>query len=268
VIAVEFVKQLRRLRTWLTFCVLTGVPVIAAIANKLNPGRPGEDGGGPPFAVATTQSGLNHALASLGFQSVFFLVIGVSLFAGETIAGEANWGTLRYLLVRPIQRRRLLANKLLVAFLLALLATLSVTASGLLSGTVFFGWKPLQGLLLFSMPQGEALVRLIVASLYVVISLSPILTFGVMLSTMTDVPAGAVGGAFGLSVVSQILDSITGLGPARNVMPTHYSTAWINLFFPAGNSSDMTIGLVQLLAYSLVFGAVAFWWFQRKDVLS
>ena len=265
-IAVELVKQVRRLRTWVAFGIVTGVPVIAAIANKLNPGE--SDGDGPAFAVAATASGLNHALASLGFQSVFFLVIVVALFAGETIAGEANWGTLRYLLVRPVARRRLLWVKLAIAGLLAAAATLSVTLSGLVSGVVFFGWKPLQGVLFFSMPQGEATVRLGLATLYVVGAMLPVLAFGIMLSTMTDAPAGAIGGAFGLSVVSQILDSITGLGPIRYGLPTHYSISWVSLFFPTGADADIARGIALHLGYAVVFIGIAFWWFQRKDVLS
>ena len=55
-IAVELVKQLRRLRTLIGFGALVAVPVIAGVANKLNPGETG-DGEGPPFAVATTASG-------------------------------------------------------------------------------------------------------------------------------------------------------------------------------------------------------------------
>lgn len=265
-IAVEFVKQLRRLRTWVAFGILTAVPLIAAVANKLNPGE--GDGEGPAFAVATTASGLNHALASLGFQSVFFLVIVVALFAGDSVAGEASWGTLRYLLVRPVARRRLLWIKLSIAGLFAAAATFAVTVSGLVTGVAFFGWKPLQGLLFFSMPQGEATLNLLLATLYVVGAMLPVLTFGVMLSTMTDIPAGAIGGAFGLAVVSQILDSITGLGPVRYGLPTHYSTAWVSLFFPAGSDADMVRGIVLHITYAVVFTGIALWWFQRKDVLS
>ncbi|MDQ4059043.1 MAG: ABC transporter permease [Actinomycetota bacterium] len=266
-IAVELVKQLRRLRTWIAFGFLVGVPVVAGVANKLNPGESG-DGEGPPFAVATTASGLNHALASLGFQSVFFLVIVVALFGGETIAGEANWGTLRYLLVRPVARRRLLLAKLLVAFVFATAATFAVTLSGLASGVALFGWKPLQGPLIFTTSQGEALYGLTLSTVYVVGAMLPILTFGLMLSTMTDIPAGAIGGAFGLSIVSQILDAITGLGPIRYALPTHYTTAWVNLFFPIDDPFEMVRGTKLHLVYALVFLGVALWWFQRKDVLS
>jgi ABC-2 type transport system permease protein len=260
-------KQVKRLRTWVAFGILITVPIIAAVANKLNPGENG-NGEGPPFAMATTASGLNHALASLGFQSVFFLVIAVALFAGETIAGEANWGTLRYLLVRPVTRRRLLSTKLLIAFGLTAAATFAVTISGLASGIAFFGWKPLQGPLIFTTSQGEALYSLVVSTFYVIGALLPVLTFGVMLSTMTDIPAGAIGGAFGLSIVSQILDSISGLGPLRYGLPTHYSTAWVNLFFPIEEAFEMVRGTMLHLGYALVFSCVAFWWFRKKDVMS
>jgi ABC-2 type transport system permease protein len=159
-------------------------------------------------------------------------------------------------------------TKFFVAFVFAAAATFAVTASGLLSGTIFFGWRPMSGPLFFSMPEGEALYNLVLSSVYVIVTMLPVLTFGVMLSTMTDIPAGAIGGAFGLSVVSQILDAISGLGPVRNVLPTHYSTAWVNLFFSVGADSDLPLGLVSAVTYGLVFSGIAFWWFARKDVLS
>lgn len=266
-IRVEFRKQILRLRTWVAFAVLVGVPAIATIATKINPEEPGPNEG-PSFAAFSDASGLNNAVTALGFMSLFFLVIVAAMFAGETIAGEANWGTLRYLLVRPVRRPRLLLSKLGVSLALMGGATAMVSLSSLAIGTLAFGWHPFKTPFLVSIDEVDGLVRLLVATVLVAISLMPVATFALLLSTLTDIPAGAIGGAFGFWVVSQILDGISGLGPIRSGLPSHYSTAWLNLFFPTSVDTDILRSVGVAAVYSLVFVCAALWWFGRKDVLS
>ena len=76
-------------------------------------------------------------------MSGFFLVVVICMFAGDAIASEASWGNLRYLLVRPVGRGRLLTAKLFVAAVFALLSTALVALSGLIVGVIAFGWHPL-----------------------------------------------------------------------------------------------------------------------------
>jgi ABC-2 type transport system permease protein len=282
VIAVELARQVRRRRTLMCFVFLVGLPVIAALANRSrSPSRTAEIGTRALFEVSTA-SGINHALAALAFMSPFFLVIVVSFFAGDSVSGEASWGTLRYLLVRPVTRGRLLASKLFVVFVLALAATLAIAVSGLVSGTIAFGWDGVASPFGPTMPVGESLLRLAFATLAVTWSLGAVISFAFLLSVVTDSPAAAITGGFGLMIVSTILDGLSSLDYLHPGLPTHYWGAWSRLFlelppgpspFLGGFRPDTSLrpmaqdALVQLV-YAVVCVGVAAWWFRRKDIVS
>jgi ABC-2 type transport system permease protein len=263
----ELAKQLRRPRTYVALGIAALIPVIATIALKANPPSPqgGEDG---LFALAPS-TGLLVPVAMLRFMSRFMLVLIVALFAGDAVAAEASWGNLRYLLVRPIRRPRLLGAKFAVSALFAVSATTLITTSGLIAGVLAFGWHgvsvPFAGI---EQSATQLFANVVLATAYVAWSMAAVVSFGFLVSTLTDVPSGGVGAAVGLYIVSQILDAITSLGSIRYGLPTRYLDSWNVLFFGHGPDADMLRGVLLQLPYILVFGAVAFWRFQRKDILS
>ena len=156
---VELVKQVRRLRTRLGLGAMVGLPALLALVFWLGRGQAPERGAPQDIFALATRSGLNFAAASLEAMGRFFLVVVVALFAGEPVAGEANWGTLRYLLVRPVPRPRLLRDKLVVSMLLGTVAILLVPLAGMAAGTIAFGWGRLQ-IPFGSLGTGPALTRL------------------------------------------------------------------------------------------------------------
>jgi ABC-2 type transport system permease protein len=263
-LAVESRKQVRRVRTYVGLGLVVVVPIIFAVAFKANP--PKEPGRG--FFSLATSSGINIAIVALTGVSAFLLIVVASLFSGESVAGEAGWGTLRYLLVRPVTRSRLLGVKLAVAAALTLVATLLVSLVGLAVGTLAFGWHPVRTPALTVVSQGAAVGRLALATLYVAWSQAAYVAFAFMLSTMTDVAFGAVAGGVGLGVLSQILNNIPALDEISFVFPTHYVDRWHSLFLPGAPTSDMVRGVVLQIPYVVVFLALAWWWFNRKDVVS
>jgi ABC-2 type transport system permease protein len=265
-IRVEFAKQTLRLRTYLLLGLMIVIPVIMTVALKV--GGPQGDRRESDFFNLATGSGLNMPLAALTAMGGFLLPLVVLVFAGGAIAEEASWGSLRYLLLRPVSRGRLLLSKLTVAAVLALVATLLITLSALVAGIIAFGWHPAVTLSSATLPQNEALPRLVAATLYVAWSLSGVITFGLMLSTMTDAALGAVSGGIGLTIVSEILDSIPALGGLRDVLPTHYWRAWEGLFSEPAVTGDIVRGALLQIPYLVVLLAAAWWWFHRKDIVS
>ena len=266
----EMVKQWHRTRTYVVLGLTVLIPLIVAIALKANP--PSGPSGGD-FTNLALHTGLFLPVVSLRFMSRFLLVIIVVLFAGDAIASEAGWGNLRAMLTRPVGRGRLLLAKLESALLLAVIATALISVTGLIAGTIAFGWHPLNlgiGNLALHMSIAQILGNLGLASLYVLCGISGVAALAFMASTMTDSPAAAVFAGFGLYIVSVILDAITSLGSIRYVLPTHYFDAWTNLFTNPGHgpTSDMLRGTLLQILYVLVFGGIAWWHFRRKDVLS
>lgn len=266
-IAVEIKRQARRRRTLYSFLALVAIPVIVLVALLTNGGPPRE--GRPPELVdVASSSGLNFALFMLLATSQFLLVVVVSLFAGDAVASEGQWGSLRYLLTRPIPRFRLLRTKLVVAALYAAAAVVLVPLASLAMGTVAFGWSSVQTPLAGALGVNTGLSRLALGTGYVVACMAVVVALAFLFSTMTDAPLSAVGGAVVLVVVSEILDQVSALGSVRSYLPTHYWLAWLDLLVDPVDASQMTRGLIEMVPWVVVPLALAFWNFRRKDILS
>lgn len=267
---VEAIRQLRRRRTLLAFGVMAGLPWILAAAFEVS--RPG---GGPPgrdapgLASLATDGGLNFAAFSLFASTGFLLVVAVALFCGDTVASEASWASLRYLLAAPVPRARLLRQKLTVAFGYSLAAVVLFPVMSLAAGTALYGWHPLRVAgSLVSLPPTAALVRLGIALAYVLITLLFVAALAFLLSVSTDSPLGAVGGAVGLVIVFTILDSVTALGNWREILPTHWQYSWLGALQPQVAWQPMIEGAVVSVSYAVVLLAFAFRRFRHKDIVS
>jgi ABC-2 type transport system permease protein len=269
----EMTKQWRRPRTYVALGITVAIPVIAAVAIKTNPPSAPTGGGGfgGAFPYLSIHTGLFLPVLALRFMSRFLLVVLVALFAGDAVASEASWGNLRAMLTRPVNRSRLLLAKVESFGLMALVATALIGVTGLVAGTIAFGWHPLNLPLpgaAFHQSPGHIVGNLALASAYVLWSLAGVAALSFMVSTMTDSPAGAVFAGVGLYLVSQILNNISSLDPISFVFPTHYMDAWTDLFQGSGPTGDMLRGTLLQIPYVVVFGTFAWWHFRRKDVLS
>jgi ABC-2 type transport system permease protein len=266
----EFRRQLTRRRTQLTLLGLVVLPVVMALAFQFGPqsNSRDSDNGGFGLVQVATASAANFTMFSLMVSTSFLLVVVVALFCGDTVASEASWGSLRYLLAVPVPRGRLLAVKLGVALLYSAIAIAVMVVTCLAVGTVMFGWGPLQATLGGEVPAGEGLLRVFAAAGYVAMMLLPVAGLAFLLSVSTDAPLGAVGGAVFLQILSNILDAITALGDIRNLLPTRYAYEWVGLLSSPAQTDGMVRGALGALAYTAIFLALAWWRFMRKDVTS
>jgi len=268
VVRTELVKSLRRMRTYVAYGILMLIPVIMAVAIDLNP--PAARGEGRLLYLAS-QTGLLLPAFALRITSAFLLVIVVALFGGDAIAGEASWGNLRYMLMRPIGRGRLVVAKFAVAVFCAWVAVVLVVLTGLVVGVIFFGASSIGfplSLVVGGQSTGAILGHLAIATAYVAWSLTGVVAFSFMVSCMTDAPFGAIFAGVGLYFTSLILDSITSLGSIRYVLPTHYFDSWVDLVTRGTWHSDMWRGMALQLGYVLLFALIGLGWFRRKDILS
>ncbi len=265
-VRVELVRQLTRRRTQVAFALVVLLPVLLWTAFALAAGGPPT--GSPNLVDLAKDSAPNFAVFALFASAGFLLVVVVALFFGDTVASEASWSSLRYLLAAPIPRARLLRQKSIVAALLSLAALLLLPVAALVVGSLAYGTGDLVSPTGESLGFATAVGRVLLGALYVAVHLSWVAGLGVLLSVSTDAPLGAVGGAVLASIVSQILDQITALEGLRDYLPTHYANAWAALLAQQVDWGDMTRGVFSAVAYAAVFGALAVWRFGRKDITS
>jgi len=265
---VEAVRQLRRRRTMVAALILLVLPWVLVGAFEL--GGPPQPGSGAPGLVdLATTGGLNFAAFSFFASVGFLLVVAVALFCGDTVASEAGWGSLRYLLAAPVPRSRLLRQKLVVALAYSAVAVTAFALMSLVAGTVAFGWHPLRlpgtGA---ELGAGVALGRMVIVLVYVLITELVVAGLAFLLSVSTDSPLGAVGGAVGLVIVSDILDAVTALHGWRQVLPTHWQFAWLDAMQPQITWGGMLEGASVSVSYALILFAWAFRHFRAKDIVS
>ncbi|MEU6660820.1 ABC transporter permease [Streptomyces sp. NPDC046821] len=264
---VEAVRQLKRRRTLVMGAVLALLPFVLVVAFAIG-GDPGGRNGRVTLMDTATASGANFAATCLFVSAGFLLVIPVALFCGDTVASEAGWSSLRYLLAAPVPRARLLWSKLTVALTLSLAAMILLPVVALAVGTAAYGWGPLQIPTGGALPAGTAAQRLLVVIAYIFVSQLVTAGLAFWLSTKTDAPLGAVGGAVGLTIVGNVLDAVTALGNWRDFLPAHWQFAWADAIQPTPEWSGMIQGTAVSATYAIVLFALAFRGFRRKDIVS
>jgi len=264
---VELVRQLKRRRTLIMGGVLAALPFVLLIAFAIG-GEPGGRNDQVTLMDTATASGANFAAVNLFVSAGFLLVIPVALFCGDTVASEAGWSSLRYLLAAPVPRARLLWSKLVVGLGLSLAAMVLLPVVALAVGSAAYGWGPLELPTGGALDPGTAAQRLVVVVGYVFVSQLVTAGLAFWLSTKTDAPLGAVGGAVGLTIVGNVLDAVTALGDWRDFLPAHWQFAWADAVQPTPEWSGMIQGTAVSVTYALVLFALAFRGFARKDVVS
>lgn len=256
-----------RVRTLVLLLILAATPVLLAVAVRLSSGD-SEAGEGPPFVERIAGNGLFVVITGLATVMPFFLPLTVGVVAGDTIAGEASQGTLRYLLVVPAGRVRLLVAKYVGVLAFCFAATLTVALVGLGIGLALF---PVGDLVLLSgdtLPLGSAMVRALLVALYVAVSMAGLGAIGLFVSTLTDTPVGAMAATVTLAIVSQILGALPQLEALHPYLFTSQWLAFVDLLRDPVPLDDLGAGLVLQAAYVAVFGLAAWARFTTRDVLA
>jgi ABC-2 type transport system permease protein len=255
-----------RRRNLVLLAVLALIPVLIGTVIELSSSpSPGE---GPQFLDRVTGNGLFLSLAALVAVLPLFLPLTVSVVAGDSVAGEANLGTLRSLLVAPVRRGRLLAVKYTAVLAFCLAAVLVVAVAGAVTGLALF---PVGRVTLLSgntVPLAEALLRTLLIALYVGVSMAGLGAIGLFVSTLTEVPVGAMAATLTLSIVSQVLDAIPQVSAIHPYLFSHRWMAFGDLLRQPVASNELLLGVGTQAAYMAVFLLLAWARFDTKDVSS
>jgi len=245
--------------------VLAVVPVILAVSARLS--SPSQ-GGGPDFISAIAGNGLFVAFAALALELPLFLPLAVSAISGDAVAGEANLGTLRYLLAIPVGRTRLLVIKYLAIVIFAIAATFLVALVGTIMGLALFGGGNMTLLSGTQTSMGDGVWRLALSSLYLGVQFSALGAIGLFISTLTEQPIGATIAVVLVNVMMFILNSISQLDWLHPWLLTHWWTAFGDLLRDPIATESIQRGLITALVYACVFWLGAWARLSTKDVTS
>ncbi len=262
----EIVLLFRRRRTWAMLLALGAVPVLIAVAVRLTSSP--TNGHGPPFLDQVAGNGLFVAITGMLVCIPLFLPLTVAVIAGDTIAGEAGTGTLRYLLTAPVSRPRLLLVKFTVAAIYCLTAALMVAVCGLGIGALLFPVGPVSLLSGTTISVGAALLRVGLIVVYVGVSLLGLAAVGLFVSTLTDVPVGAMAAIALLAVTAQILGQLPQLEWLHPWLFTEHWLGFADLLRDPIRWTSFGQNALLQGGYLVVFGALAYGRFASKNVLS
>jgi len=256
---------LRRRRNLALLVVLGLVPMIIGVAVKVSTPTAGD---GPQFLGQVTGNGLFLVFTALTVCLPFFLPLVVGVVAGDSIAGEAGAGTLRYLLTVPVTRGRLLASKTLGVLTFTALAVLTVAGVGLLTGAVLFGLGDVTLLSGDVVSLADGLLRALGVAAYVVVALFGLAAGGVFVSTLTENAIGAMATTIALAVFSALLDAVPQLKAIHPYLLTHNWLGFGELLRGHVDAGSLLRWSALHLAYAAVFLSLAWSRLRTKDVTS
>jgi ABC-2 type transport system permease protein len=254
-----------RRRNQMGLLVLALVPIVLAISVKVSSRNAR---GGPDFLDSVTSNGLFVPLAALGVEMGIFLPLAISMLAGDAVAGEANLGTLRYLLTVPVSRTRLLAVKYASLGIGALWGVATVAVAGAVIGVALFGTGPLTTLSGSQLEFPAALGRLLLVVLYLSAGIAALGAVGLFISTLTEQPIAATIALMIFTILSWILDAVPQLEWLHPWLIVHEWLSFADLLRDPPLCDNVLRGLGVDAAYAAVFWLLAWARFAGKDVTS
>ncbi len=267
-IGVELVKLVRRPRTWVMIAMLVALPTLVAVllaVTDLGP-RPGT---GPPFLSAVLTDGTLFPLAALGVVLPLLLPVAVAVLGGDAVAGEAQTGTLRYLLIRPVGRARLLVAKLVTVVVFVVMAVVIVAGVSFVEGVLLLGRSPAPGTVSVSgtsLSSAELGWRTALALVYVVVCMLGVAAVAVFFSTLSTSSIGAALGTIAVLVASTVLLGLDAAEALHPYLLTRHWLAFVDLYRDPVLWRDLIRGTVVQLGYLVVFTLAAWANFATKDV--
>jgi ABC-2 type transport system permease protein len=260
-----------RKRNLVLLAVLAAVPVLLGLVLRLSSPQSGANGGagnGPAFLSQVTGNGVFLAFLTLVVESTLILPLVVAVVAGDSIAGEATRGTLRYLLTVPAGRTRLLGIKFTATVMFCVGACLLVSAVAVAMGAILFPVGPVTLLSGTSVSLGAGLLRLLCVALYLAAAMASLGTIGLAISVFTEHPVGAIAAILVIAVASEVADTVSQLGAIHPYLPTHWWLSFDALLRVPVAWSELGHGLLSFGVYAAIFLSVAWARFTTADVTS
>jgi len=258
----------RRWRNLALLGVLVVLPVVLGIGLRVS--SPDGGGGGPNASFFAQLAGNGVFLSFLALTILLTLVLPlvIAVVAGDSIAGEAGLGTLRYLLTVPAGRTRLLSVKYAAVVIFGLAACLLVSAVSLIMGAILFPIGPVTLLSGTTVSLADGLLRLLWVTLYVAAGMAALAAIGLAISTLTEHPIGAIAAILVLAVASEVADNVAQFAVIHPYLPTHFWLSFDALLRAPIDTATLLHGLLSFAVYIVIFGSIAWARFTSADVTS
>jgi ABC-2 type transport system permease protein len=243
--------------------------VIIGIALRLAaPPASGGNGQGPPFLDQVAGNGVFLSFLTLTIQLTLVLPLTVAVVSGDSVAGEAGYGTLRYLLAVPAGRTRLLGVKYLTAVAFGLCAVAVIAAVSLACGALLFPVGPVTLLSGTTVPLADGLLRVLFVTLYVAAAMAALAAIGVAISTFTEHAIGAIAALAIIVVASEVGDNVPQFAAVHPYLPTHWWLMFDSILRAPADTTTMLHGLLSFAVYVVIFGSIAWARFTSSDITS
>jgi ABC-2 type transport system permease protein len=267
-----FLSELRqvflRRRNLLLLAVVALFPILIGVGLRLASHPHNGGGGGLSFVTQLTGNGIFLSFIALTVLLTLVMPVVVAVVAGDSIAGEAGYGTLRYLLAVPAGRTRLLAVKYGVIVVFAVAVTFVVTGVALATGAALFPIGPVTLLSGTTVSLAEGILRLVLVSLYVSAAMAALGAIGLAISTLTEHAIGAIAALVIFVVASEVADQVPQFAVIQPYLPTHWWNSFDALLRVPIDSSTLLKGLLSFGVYLVIFGSFAWARFTTADVTS
>ena len=259
----------RRWRNLALLAVLVILPVVLGIGLKVaGPNGGGGGGSDATFFAQLAGNGVFLAFIALSILLTLVLPLVIAVVAGDSIAGEAGLGTLRYLLTVPAGRTRLLSVKYAAVVIFGLAACLLVSAVSLIMGAILFPIGPVTLLSGTTVSLADGLLRLLWVTLYVAAGMAALAAIGLAISTLTEHPIGAIAAVLVLAVASEVADNVAQFAVIHPYLPTHFWLSFDSLLRVPIDTTALLHGLLSFAAYIVIFCSIAWARFTSGDVTS
>jgi len=255
-----------RWRNLILLAVLAAIPVLVGIALRL--AGPSSGGQGPPFLDQVAGNGVFLAFLALTVMLTLVLPLAVAVVSGDSVAGEAGHGTLRYLLTVPAGRTRLLAIKYTGLLCYCLVCSLLIALVSLAVGAAAFPIGPVTLLSGSTVPLADGLVRLLLVALYVAAGMGALAAIGLAVSTFTEHAIAAISAILVITIGSEVADNVPQFSVVHPFLPTHWWLSFDGLLRSPVAWGEIGQGLLSFGIYAVIFAAIAWARFSTADVTS
>ena len=217
-------------------------------------------------------SALTVSVVMLMPQIILLMPLYTTLVGGDLVAKEAEDGTLRMILARPISRFRLLLVKWNAGIIFAavLVVALGLTALGF--ARLLFPWG---GMFVFAPGQTfsvlsshDVWLRFAMSHLFLALNASVMLSVAFMFSCFNMKPAAATILALSYLFVNVVMEGIPFFDRYDDWFITHHFRSWLLVFRTPTPWAQIIQSEIILVAVSLTVFIIGWMVFQTRDIKS